>query len=369
MGLISPSIHTAESLAADVTRDRAFLHLAPTHLLPPARHCRPQTVVYYSKQAGVQDRYWLTAVKKVGSQIGGARYVLRLWGTLEAALDLVESLRELRSGAAKWDTDMAVRQAQAISMIIYHPLEHIAWVNELAPGLLSDALAGRLERWSCGAWFVWCVLVLAQLRQKLVGLLLQAHNRRRAAAAALNDSPAATSQEPRPMARGAGAGDGLATAGGSASAATNGHAAHVAPQQTNGVHPAAPVPNGLPSRAAALGPGAGDASGVIGGATSTDALAGVNRTCADDEASAGGAAKGDGEDQPSDQDLRTQTLQTKLRMLQYGTDTILALHWSVDGGIGASEGAVGLLGLTGALVGTYLKWKGMYPSPKDDAGK
>ena len=40
-------------------------------------------------------------------------------------------------------------------------------------------------------------------------------------------------------------------------------------------------------------------------------------------------------------------------------DGILGMHWSVKGGIGLSEPVIGVIGLFGACVGAWQKWKNM----------
>lgn len=50
-----------------------------------------------------------------------------------------------------------------------------------------------------------------------------------------------------------------------------------------------------------------------------------------------------------------------VRMAHMGADALLALHWSIKGGMGFSEGVIGALGLFGAVVGAQFKWRAMGP--------
>lgn len=59
----------------------------------------------------------------------------------------------------------------------------------------------------------------------------------------------------------------------------------------------------------------------------------------------------------------TLTSQNALNLWYQGVgtlaDTVLALHWTVRGGVGLSEPVVGLLGTTAAVTGAVVKWRRM----------
>jgi hypothetical protein len=100
------------------------------------------------------------------------RYAVRFWGTLDAFLDLLTTTRDLMSGAAAYSTGMFLRQLQAASMLLYHPLEHATWLQYVAPGLMSDARTDLVERLVCGLACVWAAAGLA-ISQRRVRTLQQ----------------------------------------------------------------------------------------------------------------------------------------------------------------------------------------------------
>ena len=61
----------------------------------------------------------------------------------------------------------------------------------------------------------------------------------------------------------------------------------------------------------------------------------------------------------SDEEKAAAKADLKWRTGNMVADLVLGVHWSVKGGIGLTEPVIGLLGLFGALVGGWQKWKGM----------
>ncbi|KAI9914424.1 hypothetical protein PsorP6_007805 [Peronosclerospora sorghi] len=112
---------------------------------------------------GVMGHLWpqketetAVGLRAIASQISMARYVIRFTEGLNA-------YAAWKNGS--WccsDDDECVRRlvnVQALSMIIYHPLEHLAYVGFVTPKLLNvDAM--NLSRLSCRAWGVYLLLDL-----------------------------------------------------------------------------------------------------------------------------------------------------------------------------------------------------------------
>jgi hypothetical protein len=44
-------------------------------------------------------------------------------------------------------------------------------------------------------------------------------------------------------------------------------------------------------------------------------------------------------------------------MVHMACDSLLALHWSKHGGIGMTEMSIGVVGLLGGLINTWLAWQ------------
>jgi len=60
-----------------------------------------------------------------------------------------------------------------------------------------------------------------------------------------------------------------------------------------------------------------------------------------------------------EQDKAQALSDIKWRAAQMAGDLLLGLHWGLKGGIGLNEPTIGVLGLFGALVGGWQKWKAM----------
>uniref|UniRef100_M4BUC1 Uncharacterized protein n=1 Tax=Hyaloperonospora arabidopsidis (strain Emoy2) TaxID=559515 RepID=M4BUC1_HYAAE len=93
-------------------------------------------------------------IHALASNISMARYVLRFTGGLEAYTALKKG-----SWSCKDDDEHVQRlvRLQALSMVVYHPLEHVSYVGFVAPKLLKvDAM--HFSRLSCRAWGVYVLL-------------------------------------------------------------------------------------------------------------------------------------------------------------------------------------------------------------------
>ncbi|CAI5732740.1 unnamed protein product [Peronospora farinosa] len=90
----------------------------------------------------------------IASNISMARYVIRFTGGFE-------SYAAWKNGSWCYDDDdehvRRLVSLQALSMMIYYPLEHVSYVGFVAPKLLTvDAM--NISRQSCRAWGVYILL-------------------------------------------------------------------------------------------------------------------------------------------------------------------------------------------------------------------
>ena len=113
-------------------------------------------VVQYS--LWIISRYWgKEPLSKLSLEISWTRYVNRFFG-LPAALEAA------RSGS--WGKPKSLGKAMAWSMLLYYPLEHIAYLKWQSPKLFQgknsssqkSRLAEKASAWSCRFWFVYIVL-------------------------------------------------------------------------------------------------------------------------------------------------------------------------------------------------------------------
>lgn len=95
------------------------------------------------------------ALTKLSGELLWARYATRLVA-LPTALEGIES--------GSWGTPKALGKAMAWSMLLYYPLEYIAYVKWKAPQLganhpqMPHRLAERASAWSCRCWVAYIVL-------------------------------------------------------------------------------------------------------------------------------------------------------------------------------------------------------------------
>lgn len=118
-----------------------------------------QLAHYYGKRKGVSDRYWLTASPAAASALSQARFPIRFWGSLDATLELIACWKD--ASASKGNVvDVALRQLTALLLLIYHPCEHAVWLDNIVPGFLSTERKRKLERGSSWASFGASLLML-----------------------------------------------------------------------------------------------------------------------------------------------------------------------------------------------------------------
>lgn len=95
---------------------------------------------------------------KVSSDISFARYLLRFYG-LPACLEAIRS--GSWGGASKWS--QALGRAMAWSMLVYYPLEHVAYLKWTSPHVLPATLnANRFSAMSCRFWLLYLVCEMIQ---------------------------------------------------------------------------------------------------------------------------------------------------------------------------------------------------------------
>lgn len=92
------------------------------------------------------------ALTKLSGELLWARYATRL-------VALPTALEGIQSGS--WGSPQALGKAMAWSMLLYYPLEHIAYVKWKAPQLGGGGphrLAEQASAWSCRCWVAYIVL-------------------------------------------------------------------------------------------------------------------------------------------------------------------------------------------------------------------
>lgn len=132
-------------------------------------------------------------LRELYSEISFVRYALRLFGLPVS----IEAARSGSWGGGSRYNDKRIHllgKILAWSMIIYYPLEHVAYVRWRAPKLFPRVNAGKYSAYSCRAWFVFimgtitqCMLKLKELHKEREQLLL--HNIKSDAAIRHNDDP------------------------------------------------------------------------------------------------------------------------------------------------------------------------------------
>ena len=103
------------------------------------------------------------------------RYVLRLFGLPAAIYDYCTASAATagRGVAVEWKDRCihALEKLDGASMVLYHPLEHVAlggWmVGDAYPGLVDG---GRWSAWSCWAWLVFIIAEWAGRNRELGGI-------------------------------------------------------------------------------------------------------------------------------------------------------------------------------------------------------
>ena len=104
------------------------------------------------------------ALKKLSGEILMGRYLLRLYGLPSA----IEGARTGSwGGKSVWSQRLG--KIMAWSMIVFYPMEHLAYIGWKSPKLCPPATvrASQLSAFSCRAWTAY---LLAEIAQSLLGL-------------------------------------------------------------------------------------------------------------------------------------------------------------------------------------------------------
>jgi hypothetical protein len=250
-------------------------------------------------------------------------------------IELLACLRDLTQARAAGSplkgpalTDMRLRQLQALLLLLYHPCEHLAWVDMVAPGAWRPETRKRLDKGALYFSTAATVLMVArsyrrhaQLQAQVAGLQVQLRDREREAVALAAEAARAgrlAADAAAAGAAGAGAGAGAASASNLsfATTVTAGGGEKRSPDE-------------LAAAAAAAS------------AASTACAAAV----ADLAAQIAAARDADGV--------------VLVRATKELADVLGGLHFSLPTGLGLGDVSLNLLGLWSAVVGGYLKWNAM----------
>lgn len=95
---------------------------------------------------------------KLSSDISFARYLLRFYG-LPSCIEAIRS--GSWGGSSKWSRILG--KTMAWSMLVYYPLEHVAYIKWTSPHTLPNSVnANILSAMSCRFWFVYLVCEILQ---------------------------------------------------------------------------------------------------------------------------------------------------------------------------------------------------------------
>ncbi|WWC93461.1 hypothetical protein V866_000295 [Kwoniella sp. B9012] len=117
---------------------------------------------------------------KMGGSIGEARVVFRAVGLLPILTWLlslhphpIQSLKSLlQSGhLPSLDSPKTLSTLQAISLLLYYPLEHLTWLGGKGVVPLSEKRMGWTGLWSVRFWALYVLLDIYKLRQTYLSLL------------------------------------------------------------------------------------------------------------------------------------------------------------------------------------------------------
>ncbi|KAK6910789.1 hypothetical protein I203_104822 [Kwoniella mangroviensis CBS 8507] len=117
---------------------------------------------------------------KMGGSIGEARVVFRAFGLLPILTWLlslhphpIESLKSLlQSGhLPSLDSPKTFSTLQAISLLLYYPLEHLTWLGGKGVIPLNEKRMGWTGLWSVRFWALYVLLDIYKLRQTYLSLL------------------------------------------------------------------------------------------------------------------------------------------------------------------------------------------------------
>eukprot|EP00591_Stephanopyxis_turris_P010045 CAMPEP_0195509208 /NCGR_PEP_ID=MMETSP0794_2-20130614/2215_1 /TAXON_ID=515487 /ORGANISM="Stephanopyxis turris, Strain CCMP 815" /LENGTH=291 /DNA_ID=CAMNT_0040636373 /DNA_START=42 /DNA_END=917 /DNA_ORIENTATION=+ len=115
------------------------------------------TVWLLSQLSKNKNKVLSSSLRKLYSDLSMMRYVLRLYGMPVA----IEGVRSGSWSGGKWK-DSRIHKLSTLmawSMVLYHPLEHLAWAQWTMPKLIpkSRVDGNRLSAWSCRFWAVYIV--------------------------------------------------------------------------------------------------------------------------------------------------------------------------------------------------------------------
>ena len=123
----------------------------------------------------VENNVFSSSLRYLSIEIQMARYVLRFFGSLEA----LEGFRSGSWAGGTWDNPriaMIAKYFLAGSMLIFYPLDHIAYFGWMVPDLVKVD-AERYYSYSCWCWLVYLVadifvsrLKSAELKKKIMDL-------------------------------------------------------------------------------------------------------------------------------------------------------------------------------------------------------
>nr|XP_018261609.1 uncharacterized protein I303_06049 [Kwoniella dejecticola CBS 10117]OBR83767.1 hypothetical protein I303_06049 [Kwoniella dejecticola CBS 10117] len=124
---------------------------------------------------------------KMGGSIGEARVIFRAFGLLPILTWLlslhpqpVQSLQNLllslhRRGLTAFHSPKTLPTLQALSLLLYYPLEHLTWLSSKGVIPLSGRRAAKAGLWSVRFWALYVLLDIYKLRQTYLSLLKRTH--------------------------------------------------------------------------------------------------------------------------------------------------------------------------------------------------
>ncbi|WVQ80152.1 hypothetical protein IAT38_002257 [Cryptococcus sp. DSM 104549] len=138
---------------------------------------------------------------RAGGSIGDARVIMRAFGLLPILSWLLSlhpkplvSLRSFASSIASgkvFHSEKTLPTLQAVSLLLYYPLEHLSWLASKGVVPLEPATVGKATLWSVRFWALYVVLEICRLRNVYYSL----NNRTRALKAAAKPEVTASEAE------------------------------------------------------------------------------------------------------------------------------------------------------------------------------
>ncbi|KIM27539.1 hypothetical protein M408DRAFT_329981 [Serendipita vermifera MAFF 305830] len=100
-------------------------------------------------------------LKNLGSLISDSRTLLRLWGLLP----IIQWLLSLSRTPPPTRSLKTIETLQALSMLVYYPLEHLSFLSTKKVISLSPTCTTKYSLWSSRAWAIYVVLQFLHLRE------------------------------------------------------------------------------------------------------------------------------------------------------------------------------------------------------------